>query len=186
MCVRTRVGVFVPTLRWGLTVRGHPELFFFRVLKHPGDAFDGRPRGAAELLQCLERVHLPKLTTLVSDGWRGTATALRQYRQRHGYAAGDIRHEVVNHAHGEAVNVRGFSTNAIEAQWSAFKRWARKKLGGSLHGSTDRDAWALLLQEFQPRKMLHASKGFPRQSDSNARVNFKDVLSVFERASAMP
>jgi hypothetical protein len=35
---------------WGLTVRDQPEHFYFRVLQHPVDAFDGRPRGTQEMI----------------------------------------------------------------------------------------------------------------------------------------
>ena len=35
---------------WGATLPRQPHMFFFRVLEHPDDAMEGRPRGKNEIL----------------------------------------------------------------------------------------------------------------------------------------
>lgn len=61
---------------WGCTVADKPELSFFRVLDHPDDAYDGRPRGKAELMCCFNMVGLNKNMVVVTDSWRGSIAAL--------------------------------------------------------------------------------------------------------------
>ena len=95
--------------------------------------------------------------TLVSDKWRGTIAAIKQYRQDKGWAERDLPHELVDHDAGEIVNSNGYTTNGIEACWSVLKRWVRKVKGGRMPTHSDRDAWRLLIAEFQYRR--YASRG---------------------------
>ena len=44
---------------WGMVAGGHPEVLMFRVLEHPDDAFNGRPRGNTEILKRLHLVDVP-------------------------------------------------------------------------------------------------------------------------------
>ena len=66
-------------------------------------------------------------------------------------------HKIVNHNAGEIMNQNGFTTNGIEACWSVVKRWIRRTKGGRMPTHSDRDAWRLLLSEFQYRQV--ASRG---------------------------
>ena len=38
----------------GAVVEDRPDLVFFRVLKHPADAFEGKPRGKKDMLDFIE------------------------------------------------------------------------------------------------------------------------------------
>ena len=147
-------------------------------MEHPEDALDGRPRGASEIKKSLDIVNLPELTTVVSDSWKGTIAAVKRYRRARGYREDVFKHEMVNHSEGVAVKENGYTTNHIEQRWSTLKRWARKRCGGKLPRSKDREFWNRLLQEFQFRKLAHAQKGFPYKS--TMRVNFGDVLDIFK------
>jgi hypothetical protein len=164
---------------WGITVQGHPHLFYFKVLKHVEDAFDGKPRGKEEILQILNELGIPEgmKAFLVSDSWRGTIAAVKQYIQDHGVSDRNLTHELVNHSAGEIVNPRGFTTNGIENRWSALKRWVRKRCNGKLPSTTDRDKWARLVGEFQLRKFLQSSAS-ARASD-DIPVMFNELVNVF-------
>jgi hypothetical protein len=132
---------------WGAVVQGSSSQFHFRVLDHPTDAFDGKPRGAKEILACLHTLNIPKRTILVTDGWKGTKAAISAFRREKGWTLQDLHHEVVNHSAGEIVNVNGFSTNGIEARWSVLKRWVRKSCGGRMPTHGDRPRWARLVTD---------------------------------------
>ena len=142
----------------GTVVEDHPDMFFFRVLDHAADAYDGKPRGKAEMQKCLEAVGMDKGMVLVTDKWKGTLAAVKNLKLSRGWTDADLVHEIVNHSTGEIVNMHGFSTNQIEAKWSVLKRWVRKRCGGRLPGKKDRAAWSLVLQEFQWRKHIKYTK----------------------------
>ena len=142
---------------WGCTVQGRPDLFLFRVLDHPEDAYANRPRGKEEIIKCLDLIPLQKDMTLVTDGWRGTLAAVNEIKRRNGWGPRSLRHEKVIHRNGEVVNSRGYSTNSIENRWSVLKRWLKKKCGGKLPPIRSRDVWKNTISEFTYRKM--ASRG---------------------------
>ena len=142
----------------GFVVSGHPEYFFYTVLQHPEDCIDGKPRGKGEVLKNLNRVGLQKNTILVSDGWKGTVAAVKQYRRDHGLTAAQFPHEIVVHSKGEIKNAKGFTTNAIESRWSVLKRWLRRKCSGRLPIHSDRGAWDMLLGEFTYRKFAQSTQ----------------------------
>ena len=142
----------------GFVVSGHPEYFFYTVLQHPEDCIDGKPRGKGEVLKNLNRVGLQKNTILVSDGWKGTVAAVKQYRRDHGLTAAQFPHEIVVHSRGEIKNAKGFTTNAIESRWSVLKRWLRRKCSGRLPIHSDRGAWDMLLGEFTYRKFAQSTQ----------------------------
>lgn len=162
---RTKLTRLAPNVRpqtdkiwlWGATIAGHPEMFLFKILEHPDDAFDGRPRGCKELKACFDLLPLKRDMIVVSDGWRGTLAAINQIKAREGWGARDLRHEVVVHSRGEVVNERGYTTNPIENRWSVIKRWLKKKYGGALPPLRSRGAWKKVVEEFRYRKM--ASRG---------------------------
>ena len=114
--------------------------------------------------------------TLVSDCWRGTIAAVKEYRREKGLSERQLAHKLVNHSYGEIVNEKGYSTNAIEAKWSVVKRWARKKCGGRLPTHSDRRRWRLLLGEFQYRK--RACQGNTLDHDHTYFVPLKAFLKV--------
>ena len=106
---------------WGAVRQGFMKTHFvFRVLKHPNDAYAGRPRGkeAGDIF--------------VSDKWGGTLAAVKCIRTMSKLTPLQLPHGIVNHSAGEIKNVRGFTTNAIEAKWSVLKRWVRRRSGGRL------------------------------------------------------
>ena len=142
---------------WGCTIKDHPEYFFFKVLEHPNDAFDGRPRGTNELISCFDSVGLKPGIILVTDSWRGSIAAIRSIKQRNNWGPRSLRHELVNHSSGEVVNANGFTTNHIECRWSVLRAWVRKRFGGKFPAYTDRRRWKKVINEFQYRKF--ASKG---------------------------
>ena len=155
---------------WGATIPNHPERFLFRVLDHPDDVFDGKPRGKDEILKCLRLLDIKKKTILVTDGWKGTKAAVKALREELGWTEKDLWHEVVNHSAGEITNANGFTTNHIENRWSIIKRWIRKRMGGMLPRHNDRLRWKQLLNEFHWRKI--ASKG------RNHEVPLKEALRI--------
>jgi hypothetical protein len=142
----------------GAVVEDHPDMFFFRVLDHPGDAYNGKPRGKEEMQKCLEAVGLDKDMILVTDKWKGTLAAVNNLMRLNHWSETDLVHEIVNHSAGEIVNMHGFHTNQIEAKWSVLKRWIRKRCGGRLPGKKNRALWKLVLQEFQWRKHIQYTK----------------------------
>ncbi len=143
----------------GLVVEDQPSLFYFRVLEHPADAYEGKPCGNEELKRCLESIGLKKECVLVPDSWRGTVAAVKNLKAEKGWSETDLPHELVNHSAGEIVNAHGYSTNQIEATWSVLKRWLRKRFGGRLPSKTDRAAWSTYLGEFTWRKLMQSEKG---------------------------
>ena len=157
---------------WGCIIQGHPGCFFFRILDHASDAFDGKPRGKAEMLVNLHYVGITREVIYVSDSWKGTIAAVKQYRIDKRWPASSLRHEICNHSQGEIVNRNGFTTNGIESRWSVLKRWIRKRYGGKLPAYKDRNAWRLLVEEFQYRKYLkHAD-------DEDFRSDIDSFLSA--------
>lgn len=138
---------------WGATVPGRPERFIFRVLDHPQDAMDGKPRGQAEILDCLRLLNLQPKTIIVTDGWKATIAAIKDLRKEKGWTNADLWHEIVNHSAGEITNSNGFTTNHIENRWSLVKRWIRKREGGRLPSHSNRQRWKCLLNEYRWRKM---------------------------------
>jgi len=141
----------------GFVVQNHSEIFMFKVLEHPQDCHDGRPRGKQEILKNLNEVGPTKDTILVSDKWKGTVAAIKQYRLDHGFTESQLPHEVVNHSEGEIKNSRGFTTNLIESKWSVLKRWVRRVNGGRMPTHSDRDVWRRILTQFQFRKLIEAN-----------------------------
>ena len=139
---------------WGAVVQGMPNQFYFRIMDHPMDAFDGKPRGWKEILTCLHMLNLKRDTILVTDGWKGTKAAIKHFMDEKGWTARNLHHEVVNHSNGEIVNQNGFTTNGIENRWSVVKRWTRKRCGGRMPTHSDRARWTTLLTEFQWRKLV--------------------------------
>ena len=136
----------------GAVLQGDSNAFVFRVLDHPADALDGRPRGAKEMLANLRLIGLRKEDVFVSDKWGGTVLAVKKLRAEKGWPRTKPPHEIVNHSEGEIVNAKGYSTNAIEAKWSVVKRWIRSKYAGRLPQHHSRDKLRNLLKEFQYRK----------------------------------
>ena len=70
---------------WGATVPGRPEHFLFRVLDHPQAALDGKPRGQAEILDCLRLLNLQPKTIIVTDGWKATVAAIKDLKKEKGW-----------------------------------------------------------------------------------------------------
>ena len=140
---------------WGAVVEGtSDQYFFFRILEHPSDAFEGKPRGKQEMLQNLHMLGIPKGSVIVSDCWKGTKAAVKQFRLDKGWSDNDLKHESVNHSAGEIVNVNGKSSNAIEARWSVLKRWIREQHGGRMPTRSNRQQWKTLISEFSFRKLM--------------------------------
>jgi hypothetical protein len=171
---------------WGATIQGHPELFFFKVMKHVDDAYNGRPRGKEEILENFRELGLEKgKHIVVTDKWLGTVAAIKQLRSDNGWSEAQLRHEIVVHSNGEIVNVNGFTTNAIEARWSVIKRWIRKHLGGKLPGHSDRDKWTTLLTEFRYRKYVVATKCSGKRSLDDHSIQvvtfMKDLATHYKK-----
>ena len=105
----------------------------------------------------IRQVAPPKNTIIVSDKWKGTVAAVKQYRTERCFTEAQLPHEIVNHSAGEIINQRGFTTNLIEAKWSVLKRWLRRVNGGRMPTHSDRKAWTRLLTLFQFRKLLKST-----------------------------
>jgi hypothetical protein len=144
---------------WGCVVQGRPDLFAFRILDHPADAFDNRPRGKKEMLYNLQSTGVKAGWTIASDCWGGTLAAVKTYRAELGLTEAQLKHETVNHSAGEIVNARGYTTNLIENRWSVLKRWLKKRCAGKLPRTNDRRRWRLYVGEFQFRKYHDAGTG---------------------------
>lgn len=56
----------------------------------------------------------PKKTALVTDGWKATLSAVKEFKEENGWGDKELWHEIVNHSAGEIVNVNGLTTNHIE------------------------------------------------------------------------
>lgn len=163
---------------WGATVQGYGRTsFVFRILKHPSDCLDGRPRGAAEMLENLRYLDMRKDDVYVSDKWLGTVAAIGRLQAENGWRRFD--HQIVNHSAGEITNRAGYSTNAIESKWAITKKWIKKKHGGHLPSHNDRSQWESLLCEFQYRQCVSG----PSKQDSGH--TWEVPLKTFMRHLAM-
>ena len=121
-----------------------------QVLSNPEDAINGRPRGVQELLLAVLSSGIRPGTHVVHDGWAATVALP--------WADLQMTNTVVNHRQGEVVvfdphapfplELCTFTTNHVEAKWSALKRWMRKKAGGKMPRV---DSWGLYIREFQWR-----------------------------------
>ena len=165
---------------WGAVLEGHVGThFLFRILDHPDDAYDGRPRGHKEMLRNINSLGIKKHDIFVSDKWKATVSAFKAFREASGLSEFDLPHEIVNHSLGELVNENGFSTNAIEAKWSVVKRWIRNKMSGKLPAHSDRQKWRLLIGEYQARNLLRALN--PQYFDRRNIVTaaFTEIVKLF-------
>ena len=143
---------------WGAVLQGYSSShFIFRILDHPSEAMEGKPRGNAEMMQNYKLLGLRKGDIFVSDSWTASISALKHTRTRLKLTEAQLKHELVNHSKGEIVNERGYTTNPIEGKWSVLKRWVKRKYGGKLPNHTNRCQWRLLVNEFQGRGMLATS-----------------------------
>ena len=107
---------------WGAVLQGHVNThFIFRILDHPEDAYDGKPRGHKEMVKNLGMLNLKKNDIFVSDKWKATVSAMKSFRREHNFSLSDVKHEIVNHSKGELKNSNGFTTNPIECKWSLIK-----------------------------------------------------------------
>ena len=168
---------------WGAVLQGHIKTHFsFRILEHPQDSFDGKPRGHKEMLQNINKLGLRKGDIFVSDKWQATVSAMKAFRQSHGFTQQTLPHEIVNHSKGEIVNLHGFSTNPIECKWSVIKRWIRQRMSGKLPSHTDRTKWRLLINEYEARAMLKFRNSQPLDYDHYVVVRFRDVAALFQVA----
>ena len=87
---------------------GRPDLFLFRILDHPMDAWEGKPRGKREMLDNINALGLydgESKWILVSDKWTGTLAAVKQYRQDNELTGATFPHD-----------------NHVDAKWSFLKR----------------------------------------------------------------
>ena len=158
---------------WGATVQGGGRRsFVFRVLKHPSDCLDGRPRGAKEMLENLRSLNMSRNDVYVSDKWGCTVAAVRQLMKENGWRR--FNHQIVNHSAGEITNTAGYSTNAIEAKWSILKRWVKKLHSGKLPRDHDREKWSLLLDEFHYRQVR--SEQSPNDSGNTWEVPLTTMM----------
>ena len=71
----------------GAVLQGDSNAFVFRVLDHPADALDGRPRGAKEMLANLRLIGLRKEDVFVSDKWGGHCVGREEAPRRERLAA---------------------------------------------------------------------------------------------------
>ncbi|CAK0832927.1 unnamed protein product [Prorocentrum cordatum] len=133
-------------------------------------------RGKQELSENFKELSPPAGVAIVSDKWRGTIAAVKQYRNDAGLTERTLPHEVVNHSAGEITNERGFTTNHVELQWSLAKRWIRKRHGGTLPKKADRKKWSRLLAEHRFRTHIKAS---------GQKVNFAALAATFQAWSTI-
>ena len=130
------------------------HIFLFRILDHPDDAYDGRPRGHKEMLRNITSLGSKQHDTFASDKWKLTVSAFKAFREANGLSESDLPHEIVNHSLGELANENGFSTNPIEAKWSVIKRCIRNTMADKLPAHADRQKWRSLIAEYQARSLL--------------------------------
>ena len=124
---------------WGEVLQGQLKThFIFRILEHPEDSFDGKPRGHKEMLQHINKLGLRKGEIFVNDKRQSAVSAMKAFRQSRRFTQQTLRHEILNHSKGEMVNSHGFSTNPIECKWFVVKRWIRQRMSGKLPCHTDR------------------------------------------------
>ncbi|CAK0855516.1 unnamed protein product [Prorocentrum cordatum] len=141
----------------GAVVQGSPEHFVFRVLEHPEDALDGRPRGKEEMVTNFDTLGLREGMAVATDGWRATIAAVEHIKDRDGWSDRDLKHEIVVHPKREVKHQRGFTTTHIENRWWVPKRWLKKRLGGRLPTTSDRRKWARWVTELQYRNAVAKS-----------------------------
>ena len=148
--------------------------FIFKILKHPAEALDGKPRGHKEMLENLRSLGLRREDVLVSDKWKATVSSAKTLSH-------DVpfEHQIVNHSAGEIVNSDGYTTNHIEAKWSVVKRWIRKRNGGRLPNHSDRQKWTNLIYEYQARCLLRAQTPDIIDHGNFHILNFRAALRLF-------
>ena len=87
---------------WGAVLEGHVQTHvLFRVLEHPDDSFDGKPRGRKEMLHNIESLGMREHDVFVSDKWKATVSAMKAFRKNKKITTDDLPHEIVNHSEGE-------------------------------------------------------------------------------------
>jgi hypothetical protein len=164
---------------WGAVLQGKAKTHFvFRILAHPLDAFDGKPRGHQEMMTNLEMLGFQKGDIFVSDGWKATRSAVKATRKKLKLTERDLKHQVVVHSDGEIINADGFTTNAIESKWGVLKRWMRAKYGGKLPGHLDRDKWRRAIGEYQARALL-SSDEHTVDKGNYYYLPFADAIQVY-------
>ena len=131
---------------------------------------------------CLRKLNIQRKTILVTDGWKGTAAAIRLLREEKGWTDADLHHEVVIHSAGEIVNQNGCTTNHIESTWSALKRWVIQRYGGRLVSHSDRSRWASLVAEYHWRKLQ--SKGNSMDWGKTDQVKMSSTMAALRAGSA--
>ena len=165
---------------WGAVLENNIKThFLFRILEHPADALDGKPRGHKEMLRNIRSLGLRSGDTFVSDKWKATVSSLKAYHVETGLTTRTLPHEVVNHSEGEIVNSNGFTTNPIEAKWAVMKRWIRKRGGGVLPKHGDREKWAALIYEYQGRNLLMTREHHGIHHDRIRVLRLRAVLNLF-------
>ena len=168
---------------WGAVLHEHIKThFIFRILDHPDDALDGKPRGHKEMLKNIQTLGLRRGDIFVSDKWKATVSAFNSYKNTNNFSEADVRHEIVNHSQGEITNSNGFSTNAIECKWSVIKRWIRRRMSGILPSHSDRQKWRLLIDEYQARSLLTANGQHSFDHGNLITVRVRDVVRLFQVA----
>ena len=131
---------------WGAVLQNNINThFLFRILDHPLDSLDGKPRGHKEMLRNIKSLGMASGDVFVSDKWKATVSALKVFREESGLTTRTLPHEIVNHSQWEIVNAHGYSTKPIGAKWSVIKRWIRKRNGGVLPAHGDRNKWTKLI-----------------------------------------
>ena len=153
--------------------------FIFRILEHPDDAYDGKPRGHKEMVKNLNMLNLQKNDIFVSDKWLATRSAVKSIRHERHFSASDLNHEVVNHSKGETKNGNGFTTNPIESKWALIKRWIRFRTSGICPTHSDRQKLRLLVNEYQARNIQKARA--PQSFDHGhiTTVQFREILQIY-------
>eukprot|EP00397_Hematodinium_sp_SG-2012_P054481 GEMP01065728.1.p1 GENE.GEMP01065728.1~~GEMP01065728.1.p1 ORF type:complete len:200 (-),score=24.39 GEMP01065728.1:182-781(-) len=124
----------------------------------------GRPRGVQEIQRAFETSGIQPGSHVVRDGWRATVAVDLEGMQ--------MTRTMANHAQGELVvqdleapfpeELAFFTTNHVEARWSALKRWLRKRCGGKMPKV---DEWGRYIREYQ-WKQWGGGPIIPRMIDS--------------------
>ena len=165
---------------WGPVLQGHVNThFIFRILGHPEDAYDGKPRRRKEMMKNLGMLNLKKNDIFVSDKWQATVSAMKTFRREHNLSSSDVKHEIVNHSKGELKNSSDFTTNPIETKWSLIKRWIRTRNAGRLPTHSDRHKWRVLVNEYQARNILEAKAPQPFDYGHVTSVQSSEILKIF-------
>ncbi|CAK0888510.1 unnamed protein product, partial [Prorocentrum cordatum] len=108
---KSKVSRFAPGIRpkggaaWlcGAAAQGSPENFVFRVSGRPGDALDGRLRGARETATNFDAQGLRKGAVVATDGWKATLAVIKRIKNRGGWSDKGLKREIVAHSQREAV-----------------------------------------------------------------------------------